>query len=392
MMGQGHGARRGDLEERPATVEFCDEAPIVTSLDGTIRTWSATVEAMLGYAPHEAAGRHLSFLAPPECVSELRWRLERAGQGEDARQETVFVAKSGEPVEVALILSPIRDRSGSLSGIGVLARDMTEPHWLAQTLDSTTAALQAALDEARESETLARRLMADAAHQLRSPIAGAQACAQALLATESPPERDRLLTAIVRESERAGKLISNLLRLARLDQGEAPVRQPWDVVAVFGEEVERTRTLAPHLHVELCADLHDRALLDPDAMREILGNLMENARRHARCSIQLEAAVVDGCLEIRVVDDGPGLPEGQEEHAFERFVSFDGKGGSGLGLAIARDLSRAHGGDLVYDRSVGAFVLRLPVPPASGGGHGGAEGDYGSLDIGGSEIVSPMVK
>ena len=72
-------------------------------------------------------------------------------------------------------------------------------------------------------------------------------------------------------------------------------------------------------------------------------------------------------MEIRVADDGPGLPKGQEEHAFERFVSLDGKGGCGLGLAIARDLSRAHGGDLVYDRSVGAFVLRLPVAPASSG-------------------------
>ena len=91
---------------------------------------------------------------------------------------------------------------------------------------------------------------------------------------------------------------------------------------------------------------------------EVLANVLDNARRHASRRIDLVVAAADHTVEIRVVDDGPGLPDPLVERAFERFVSLDGKGGSGLGLPIARGLARAHGGDLTYE---GGFVLRLPV-------------------------------
>jgi signal transduction histidine kinase len=91
-----------------------------------------------------------------------------------------------------------------------------------------------------------------------------------------------------------------------------------------------------------------------------LANLLDNARRHAAGRIELTVGTDQASqLEIRLADDGPGLPLEMAERAFERFVSLDGKGGTGLGLAIARELARAHGGELSYQG--GAFVLRLPM-------------------------------
>jgi two-component system, OmpR family, sensor kinase len=101
--------------------------------------------------------------------------------------------------------------------------------------------------------------------------------------------------------------------------------------------------------------------LDEDGSREALANLLDNARRHARSRIEVAVAPTATELVLRVVDDGPGVPPGEEERIFERFVSIDDRGGAGLGLPIARATARTQGGDLrVAD---GGFELRLPLEP-----------------------------
>jgi signal transduction histidine kinase len=130
--------------------------------------------------------------------------------------------------------------------------------------------------------------------------------------------------------------------------------------------VERTRVLAPELAVQL--EFHGapelRAEFDSDTVTEILSNLLDNARRHAAHQIRVTITVDDRDLQVRVSDDGSGVPETAVDRIFDRFVSLDGKGGSGLGLPIARDLARARGGDIVYcgERENGAaFLLTLPL-------------------------------
>ncbi len=149
--------------------------------------------------------------------------------------------------------------------------------------------------------------------------------------------------------------------MARLDRGEAPTPVPCDLVGVCAKEIERVRMQAPQLEIEVrVVDwLPDALRLDPDVVHEILGNLLDNARRHAMQRIDVVLrALASHAVELRVVDDGPGLVPEMTEQVFERFVSLDGRGGSGLGLPIARGLAQAHGGDLSYEDH--AFVLRLP--------------------------------
>jgi len=223
------------------------------------------------------------------------------------------------------------------------------------------SALEAALLDAREAEARSRRFLADAAHQLRTPIAGIQAAAENLLRGVEPEDTDLLLADVVRETARAARLITSLLRMARLDQGEPITMAPCDLVALCADEVDRTWSFAPNLDFVLRAEglPSGEPELDAAALREVLANLLDNARRYADDKIEVLIAPLTDGVGIRVVDDGPGVLTGMEERVFERFVSIGNPAGSGLGLPIGRELARRHGGDLTY--SDGSFLLRLPV-------------------------------
>lgn len=241
------------------------------------------------------------------------------------------------------------------------SRTDTELGRMALAFDEMLDALEHALAEARASEEAERRFLAEAAHQLRTPIAGIQASVDALAVTDVPEEREALLTIVAKEASRASRRVAGLLRIARLDRGGGPRRRPCDVVALCREEVERAAGLAPDLSVGFRADgVPLICEIDPDDIAEALANLLDNARRHARGSITVTVAARRGCLELTVDDDGPGIPPGDADRVFERFVSLDGRGGAGLGLAIVRGIAHSHSGEVGYEEK--GFALRLPLP------------------------------
>jgi signal transduction histidine kinase len=243
-------------------------------------------------------------------------------------------------------------------------RTDTELGRMAGAFDEMLDALERAVADARASEETERRFLAEAAHQLRTPIAGIQSSVEALLVTDAPAEREALLSLVAKESSRAGRRVAGLLRMARLDRGGGARRRRCDVIAVCREEVERTASLAPELSVALHAgEPSANCEVDPDDVAEAVANLLDNARRHARSSISVTVSIRGGQLELRVEDDGPGIPPGDADRVFERFVSLDGQGGAGLGLAIVRGIARSHSGEATYED--GGFVMRLPLHRAS---------------------------
>jgi two-component system OmpR family sensor kinase len=227
------------------------------------------------------------------------------------------------------------------------SRTDTELGGMALAFDEMLDALETALGQAKASEEQTRRFLAEAAHQLRTPIAGIQASVESLTFARTRAERD-------------GRRVAALLRMARLERGDRPARRSCDVASLCREEAERAAALAPNLEVSVRVADHSGMIdVDPDAIREALANLLDNGHRHAATRIDVTFARNGEVAELSVVDDGPGLPERVAERAFEPFVVLDGHGGSGLGLAIARGIARAHGGDLTYE--AGRFVLRLPA-------------------------------
>ena len=345
-----------------AIVESTEAAMLSTSLEGVILTWNGGAERMYGYSASEAVGRHIDLVVVEDGGEQVERILEAVRRGVGVqRVEAPRRCKNGTLIDVALTISPVRDGAGRIYAASSIARDITEERWIAAQLDTSLAALEKALDEARASEAATRRFLDDAAHQLRAPITNIRACTEGLF-TAGPDERDELLGAVVRETSRAGRLMAGLLRMARLNQGQEIVPLPCELVTVCRTEAERFAALAPHLELSVVAQGpgaigHPR--LDAHVVAEVLSNLLDNARRHAASRIDILVRRDEGWVEVEVADDGLGLPDDFTDKAFERFSSLDGKGGSGLGLPIARELARAHGGDLDYRQK--AFVLRLPV-------------------------------
>jgi PAS domain S-box-containing protein len=356
--------RKGEEARRllASIVESSEDAIIAQDLAGNILSWNEGAERTFGYSADEAVGQPISLIVPPDDHDEVGGLWEKVQGGDPVRyDESVRVAKSGARVDVALTISPLRDATGAVIGRSTIARDITEQRWLSSTLDNTVEALAKAADEARQAEAVTRQFLADVAHQIRGPVARMRSCAETLLRGPKAEERDRLLAHMVRETSRAGRLVTSLLTIARLDQGLALVPERCDLVALCTDEAERAGGLAPHLEVGVTVTgVGDQGReFDVSAVREIMANLLDNARRHARHRIEVGVGCRDDIVEIRVLDDGPGLADDLVERAFERFATLDGKGGSGLGLPIARGLARAQGGDLSYEER--AFVLWLPV-------------------------------
>jgi two-component system OmpR family sensor kinase len=223
------------------------------------------------------------------------------------------------------------------------------------------------------AEERMRRLLADASHELRTPIASIQATAETLIRTH--PERaprEELVLAILHETHRAGRLVDDLLAITRLEQGISLAREPIDLVPLAVAAVEQARELAPAVNVRLHAPEHSQLLGDPPRITQILDNLLTNAR-HATASggcITVRVTNQPAHVDVEVIDSGPGIPQADRERIFERFTqladSYPGQpGGNGLGLAIARGIAKAHGGTLTCadPASDGArFLLRLPRP------------------------------
>ncbi len=236
---------------------------------------------------------------------------------------------------------------------------------LAVAYDRMLDELETALAVAKDAEEASRRFLADAAHQLRTPLASMRAGVELLLVEPDPRRRDDHLGTLLRETARGTKVLNSLLTLARLDRGRPLDREDLDVLALCRDEIERTQSLAPHLDCVLEDQRSQgrRVVADGDAIHEALANLLDNARRHATGRVVVRVRHDLDHLAVEVRDDGAGVAPDDRRLIFERFATLDGRGGSGLGLPIARAVARGHGGDLVHDDD--AFVLTLPLEAAT---------------------------
>ncbi|MBW3618807.1 MAG: HAMP domain-containing histidine kinase [Actinobacteria bacterium] len=266
----------------------------------------------------------------------------------------------------AVVLRPVRDVAGTARRIAdgriqerlPLRDDDLELADMVSAFNGMLDELEDALAHSQAAEATSRRFLADAAHQLRNPVAGIRATVASLLRSDDPGERDRLTDALAREVARVSRLLSSLLRVARLDSLEAPTFRPTPLDDIAAAVVEHHRTLAPLHRFDVRAEGDCTAEVDATAVHEALSNLVDNAARHAEGHVRVEVAGQDGHVEVAVADDGPGVPAADVGPIFDRFVTRDTAGGSGLGLPIARGIAEAHDGDLSYRD--GRFVLRLP--------------------------------
>jgi len=226
--------------------------------------------------------------------------------------------------------------------------------------------LDRAVSEARASEAAMRTFLADASHELRTPVAAIQATAERLL-REQPerPDRDAIEAQLARDSGRLGQLVDDLLNLARLDARERPHREPIDLTDLAKAAVAATRITDHKAHLELRTNGPVPATGDREALLRAIRNLLDNATAVAD-TVVVEATQTAQGPTITVTDNGPGVPADERERIFEPFVRLpqSPRGGTGLGLAIVRRTIESHDGTITCAPSPdgGAqFTLRLPA-------------------------------
>ncbi|WDV54621.1 ATP-binding protein [Streptomyces coeruleorubidus] len=251
----------------------------------------------------------------------------------------------------------IRSEMAAITASQDLARRVPEPQThdevarLARTTNETLAALETSVERQR-------RFVADASHELRSPIASLRT--QLEVAAAHPELLD--LDGAVEDTVRLQRLAADLLLLARLDAGERPSDAKVDLAGLAREEAEgRTGVTVDAAQVNVAGSRGQ--------LGRVLANLLDNAQRHARSAVAVSVRREGELAVVGVADDGDGVPEADRERIFERFVRLDAArsrddGGAGLGLAIARDVAVRHGGTLTAGQGPAGgalFELRLPL-------------------------------
>jgi two-component system, OmpR family, sensor kinase len=254
----------------------------------------------------------------------------------------------------------------------------TEVGRLGGALNIMLSEIERAFAERLAAEERLRRFVADASHELRTPVTSIRGYAELFRrgAGDHPDDLANVMRRIEQEGKRMGELVEELLLLARLDEGLPLERRPVDVSAVLDAAVDAARAADPQRPIDVDSQRPLVVLGSEYRLRQVVDNLLTNARVHtpARTPVHVRLAGADREVGLEVADEGPGVPAEEADRIFERFYRTDrsrtrSQGGVGLGLAIVRSLVEAHGGAVSYHaRPGGGSVFRVALPLASAAG------------------------
>lgn len=271
----------------------------------------------------------------------------------------VLVDRALRPVE------KIRSRVHGI-GIGQLAERVPVPP-TEDEIARLAVTMNEMLDRLQSGQETQRRFVADASHELRSPIASLMVALDVLVADRTGESTAELQEVMQAETERMRRLVEDLLLLAKTDDTGLQIqRTDVDLDDLVGVELRRLRSSGgPAVEGVVPAV---RVTGDAAKLSQVIRNLADNAVQAAKGKVRLTLSEQDGVATVRVEDDGAGIPESERDRVFERFVRLDdsrdrGSGGSGLGLAIVREVVRGHGGTVEVTESVlGGACLTVSLP------------------------------
>ncbi len=345
-LGEAFASIEENRRQIAAVVESMAEGVLSIDSAGVLRVINPEAARLLGVMAEEVTGAPVESALPADVLA-----LAREGLAGESVTRTVTLGQRA----VRLHCTPLLEDTGAVDGAVLLLADVTE---------------RQRLEEAQ------RRFVADASHEMRTPIAALKGMLELLMdgAKDRPTVRDEFLGTMQAEVERLGRLVGDLLTLARLEAGSLTLAlSPHHVADLFADVTGVMRTLAERSGVELTVELADddlRVLADRDRVVQVLLSFTDNALKHSpggtRVHLSASAAGKDR-VRLSVTDEGPGIAPDEIERVFERFYRADqsraGSGGTGLGLAIAKEMIEAHGSRIEVTSSPGAgttFAFELP--------------------------------
>ncbi len=231
--------------------------------------------------------------------------------------------------------------------------------------------MNAMLDRLQDASTRQQRFVADASHELRSPVAAIRTELEVAQRTAAPDDWPAIAERLLSEEARLEAVITDLLLLATLDEGAPlPDSVAVDLAEVATEEARRRAPLGATVEVDAPAPVIVQG--SRTQLRRAVANLLDNAGRHARRTVRVSVHQRDGMARLLVDDDGPGIPEADRARVFERFTRLDdhrtrGSGGAGLGLSLVCRIAEHHHGSVhVHTAPLGGARLVLELPSTTG--------------------------
>jgi PAS domain S-box-containing protein len=324
-----------------------DYAIFVLDPVGHVLTWNAGAQRIKGYSASEIIGSHFSRFYTQEDAASGKPDLElenaaRAGKIED---DGWRVRKDGSRFWASVVITALYDDTGTLVGFGKVTRDLTE---------------RKRADEIRD------QFIANAAHELRTPIASILGFTEILTHPEpiSEAKMQEALAALQRAGLRLTKLVDNLLDISWIEQAKVRLRlESVDLVRAVGSAIDAAGAM--DVSVRIPDGLAVEA--DSERLQQILVNLLTNARRYGGRNLSVDARRDGDVAVVTVADEGHGVPDAIVDTLFEPFTrgeNIGGQLGSGLGLSIVRSIVEAHGGHIHHERnepSGARFVFSLPA-------------------------------
>ncbi len=266
-------------------------------------------------------------------------------------------------------LRPVERVRAEVAEIGdrELYRRVPEPG-TGDEIDRLSRTMNAMLARLEGASARQRRFVADASHELRSPLTAIRSQLEVDLAHPQGAKWQTTEHDVLDETVRMQRLVDDLLVLAQSDTDRLPVRRERVDLDDLVLDEARAFEARGRVVMDLTGMSGGQVLGDADQLRRVLRNLLDNAERHANRVVRVQLHETDATVELAVTDDGAGIPPDQRAQVFDRFARLDhararDAGGTGLGLAIARDIVAAHGGTLtIPDTDTGTtFLLALPA-------------------------------
>jgi two-component system phosphate regulon sensor histidine kinase PhoR len=308
-------------------------------------------EALFGFSRMMVGGTLLETLRHHE-VAALAARV--GAEGAVIEQEVRIESPTVRVLQISAV--GLRDTAGAAAGAVLVFHDVTR---------------------LRELEAVRQDFVANVSHELRTPLSLIKSTVETLLdgAKDDPAVATRFLEIIDKHANRLTLLIDDLLLLARLDAGRVEMKfEAWALREGAQDSLDdfgiMARARGVTLENAVPAGLVARA--DPERLRQVLSNLIDNAIKYGRPEGRVTIGgrpLAENRVELTVRDDGPGIPPEAKERVFERFYRVDKarareQGGTGLGLAIVKNVMQAHGGEVRVESAPGAgttFFLTLPA-------------------------------
>ncbi|MEW9528393.1 sensor histidine kinase [Microbispora sp. NPDC049125] len=313
------------------------------------------------------AGQAVAGLTPTQIFAEL-FGIENAILTVLAAWATwIITGRTLRPVEV------IRTELASIN-VNDLSSRVPEPRGrdeiarLARTVNGTLSRIEEAKRRSDQALDRQRQFVADASHELRTPLAGLRAQLEESQLHPEETDLPALLDSALADADRLQAIMTDLLLLARVGCDQGGERTIVRLSELVPKEISRRDDRFP-VHVRVEEDLTIMAVRSQ--IVRVLMNLIDNAQRHTRTTVEVEVRRAGAFAEVSVADDGAGISSADRERIFERFTRLDAarsrdRGGTGLGLAIAREIAHTHQGTLeVGESSSGGalFVLHIPLAP-----------------------------